>query len=136
MKHLNRFGVWLPVSMFFAMSLPAAGPNVRLVDAVKNTDKAAIRSLLEQHADVNAPDVDGATALRWKPVGLFNKMIAPMLHYSVKGILWYQGESNTGRPDTYKKLFPVMISDWREKWKSNIPFLAWARYFPATKNGS
>ena len=65
MKHLNRFGVWLPAELFCATSLPAAGPNARLVDAVKNTDKAAVRSLLQQHADVNAPDVDGATALHW-----------------------------------------------------------------------
>jgi ankyrin repeat protein len=65
MEHLNRFVVWLPVALFFATSLPAAGPNARLVDAVKNTDRAAIRSLLQQHADVNAPDVDGATALHW-----------------------------------------------------------------------
>src|SRR5258707_13552867 len=65
MKHLNRFGVWLPAALFCATSLPAAGPNARLGDAVKNTDKAAIRSLLEQHADVNAPDVDGPTPLHW-----------------------------------------------------------------------
>ena len=65
MKHLNRFVVWLPIALFCATSLPAAGPNARLVDAVKNTDKAAIRSLLQQHADVNAPRADGSTALHW-----------------------------------------------------------------------
>src|SRR6266446_2464050 len=46
-------------------TLMAASPASKLVDAVKNTDKAATRTLLQQHADVNAPDVDGSTALHW-----------------------------------------------------------------------
>jgi ankyrin repeat protein len=59
----SRVAGWLITSL--AMSLIAAAPNVRLVDAVKNTDKASVRALLEQHVDVNAPDTDGATALHW-----------------------------------------------------------------------
>ena len=53
------------VSLFCAVSLLAASPNARLVDAVKNSDKASARSLLEQHADVNVPETDGTTALHW-----------------------------------------------------------------------
>ena len=48
------------------VGLNAAG-DIRLVDAVKNRDKAAVRSFLKQRVDVNAPDVDGMTALR--PIG-------------------------------------------------------------------
>lgn len=65
MKRLNRWGRTLPFPILFAASLMAASPNARLVDAVKNTDRAAIRSLVEHHADVNAPDADGATPLHW-----------------------------------------------------------------------
>jgi ankyrin repeat protein len=65
MKRLNRWGRFLPLHILFAASLMAASPNARLVDAVKNTDRAAIRSLVEHHADVNAPDTDGATPLHW-----------------------------------------------------------------------
>jgi ankyrin repeat protein len=47
------------------VSLFAAAPDPRLADAVKRMDRAAIHALLDQHADVNAPQVDGATALHW-----------------------------------------------------------------------
>jgi sialate O-acetylesterase len=47
---------------------------------------------------------------------LYNAMIAPVAPYSVKGILWYQGESNAGRAWQYRKLFPLLINDWREAW--------------------
>src|SRR5712672_2509226 len=62
---LKRFSGWLVVPSFMAVSLMAAGPSARLVDAVKNTDKASARALVEQHVDVNAPETDGTTALHW-----------------------------------------------------------------------
>ena len=62
---LKRFSGWSIVPSFMAASLMAAGPSARLVDAVKNTDKASARALLEQHVDVNAPETDGTTALHW-----------------------------------------------------------------------
>jgi sialate O-acetylesterase len=54
----------------------------------------------------------------WTPSSLYNAMIAPLAPYGVKGAIWYQGESNAGRAHQYRKLFPAMISDWREKWNS------------------
>ncbi len=66
----------------------------------------------------------GQTFIRWKPVGLFNGMIAPLTNYTIKGVLWYQGESNTGRPLEYADLFSALIKNWREKWnRGNFPFL-------------
>jgi sialate O-acetylesterase len=57
------------------------------------------------------------------PTSLYNGMMAPLVQFSVKGIIWYQGESNTGNPDAYKTLFPLMIKNWREVWKQgNSPF--------------
>jgi sialate O-acetylesterase len=59
-----------------------------------------------------------------KPLGLFNAMIAPLLSYSMKGVIWYQGESNDSRPEEYRGLFSAMIRDWRSKWKlGDFPFL-------------
>ncbi len=70
------------------------------------------------------PALAGATAIRWKPTGLYNKMISPLLTYSIKGVIWYQGESNTQRPEEYRKLFSSLILNWREKWKQgDFPFL-------------
>jgi sialate O-acetylesterase len=48
------------------------------------------------------------------PTLLYNAMIAPIIPYSIKGAIWYQGESNVGRGEQYKTLFPTMIKCWRD----------------------
>lgn len=64
------------------------------------------------------------TFIRWKPAGLYNAMLAPLLNINMKGIIWYQGESNAERPIEYRKMFPALINDWREKWdQDDFPFL-------------
>lgn len=64
------------------------------------------------------------TFFQYKPMGLFNGMIAPLLNYSMKGVIWYQGESNTGDPEGYHERFSAMIADWRQKWQQgSFPFL-------------
>jgi sialate O-acetylesterase len=64
------------------------------------------------------------TFIRWKPLGLFNAMLAPLLNYAIKGVIWYQGESNAERPIEYRDLFPAVIRDWRAKWnQGDFPFL-------------
>jgi sialate O-acetylesterase len=61
---------------------------------------------------------------QWQPSGNYNAMIAPLIKYPVKGIIWYQGESNISRPHEYAALFQKMILDWREKNSNkNLPFL-------------
>ncbi len=56
------------------------------------------------------------------PTTLFNGMISPIIPFTIKGAIWYQGESNTGEPELYATLLPLMISDWREKWQIEFPF--------------
>lgn len=56
------------------------------------------------------------------PSVLFNAMIHPLVPYTIKGVIWYQGESNVGRAEQYKHLFPNMIADWRNKWGYQFPF--------------
>jgi sialate O-acetylesterase len=64
------------------------------------------------------------TFIQYKPLGLYNGMIAPLLNYKIKGVIWYQGESNTGRGLEYRKMFPALITDWRKKWgQGKFPFL-------------
>ena len=56
--------------------------------------------------------------------GLYNAMIAPLIPYAIKGVIWYQGETNSGRAKQYRTLFPAMINDWRNRWNNNqLPFL-------------
>jgi sialate O-acetylesterase len=58
------------------------------------------------------------------PMGNFNAMVYPFLKFPVKGVIWYQGESNDSSPNDYKKLFPLMINDWRKKSRNEkLPFL-------------
>jgi sialate O-acetylesterase len=66
----------------------------------------------------------GETFIRWKPLGLYNAMIAPLLNYPIKGVIWYQGEANTAKAFEYRELFPTLIRDWRSKWnQGDFPFL-------------
>ncbi len=58
------------------------------------------------------------------PLGFYNAMLAPLLNLKIKGVIWYQGETNTGNPAEYRTLFPAMIRDWRQQWGiGNFPFL-------------
>lgn len=60
------------------------------------------------------------------PGNLFNAMIAPLIPYGIKGVAWYQGESNAtgGTAGIYEMLFSHLIADWRERWnEGNFPFV-------------
>jgi sialate O-acetylesterase len=60
----------------------------------------------------------------WQPASLYNGMIAPLVPFAMRGVIWYQGESNAGWHWVYRDLFSAMIRDWREKWgKGDFPFL-------------
>ncbi len=59
-----------------------------------------------------------------EPTGLYNTMVAPAISYPIKGMIWYQGETNAGRPQEYNQLLTSLINDWRNKWQlGNLPFL-------------
>jgi len=57
------------------------------------------------------------------PTALYNSMVHPLIKFPVKGAIWYQGESNAPRAYEYRTLYPVMIKDWRTRWKSELPFV-------------
>lgn len=57
------------------------------------------------------------------PSRLFHGMIAPLTPLTIRGVLWYQGEGNAGRPAEYARLFPAMIQDWRREFgQAEMPF--------------
>ncbi len=59
-----------------------------------------------------------------QPTVLFNGMLKPLMPYAIRGAIWYQGESNAGRANQYRTLFPLMITDWRTHWQQgDFPFL-------------
>lgn len=123
-----------------------ADPELNLIlthyaDTLKQFDpekaKAAHEQALEKHREAVAraqtegrtppraprPPQDPAHSLN-RPSGLYNAMIAPLEPYAIAGVIWYQGESNSGRAAEYRKLFPAMIRNWRQAWdEGNFPFL-------------
>lgn len=71
------------------------------------------------------------------PTIFYNGMINAVIPYAIKGVIWYQGESNTGAAYLYRDLFPAMVKGWRDKWgEGDFPFLyAQLTAFDADKRG-
>ncbi|GAB3905241.1 sialate O-acetylesterase [Mucilaginibacter boryungensis] len=83
------------------------------------------KSSLSNFPQVRVPETIADTVKQpWKqPTALFNGMIAPVMNYGIKGMIWYQGESNRQEPQLYAKLFPAMVADWRKQWsQGDFPF--------------
>lgn len=108
----------------FANRARFAEDQVRL-DQIKTSEKNEDAAALSAHQPLPEhhwhPEEDS-----WLPAGLYNGMIAPATAYTIKGAIWYQGEtdSSSERAPLYHRLFPALISDWRARWKEgNFPFL-------------
>lgn len=79
------------------------------------------------------------TFMQYKPGGLFNAMISPLLRFAIKGVIWYQGESNTTRAASYQAIFSTLIVDWRKHWnQGDFPFLyvQLSNYAPVSESES
>ncbi len=75
------------------------------------------------HRGAEMPAAGGQTFFRYKPTGLYNGMIAPLHRYRIAGVVWYQGESNSGRYMDYDRLLSALIADWRGLWQQpELPF--------------
>lgn len=58
-----------------------------------------------------------------RPANIYNGVLKPTIGYGIKGVIWYQGESNAGRAYQYRDLFPFMIETWRDEWaQGDFPF--------------
>ncbi len=69
------------------------------------------------------PKRDAQVFLQYKAAGLYNAMIAPLQGMDLKGVVWYQGESNAGNPDNYGELLKTMIRSWRVLLRNEkLPF--------------
>ena len=83
-----------------------------------------LRGLWQYRLGATLPPTPGTTTFQYQPGGLYNGLVAPVLPYALKGVLWYQGESNTGRPADYQALTTSLIADWRTHFqRSDLPFL-------------
>ncbi len=128
-----------PAEAWTSMSTLASDANLMPVFKVWSrymdgqTDLAA--TLVREKREDDAARAAGASLpdhpwrpqpMSWAPAGLFNGMIAPLIKFSIKGVIWYQGENNGNieRAPEYVRLLPAMIEDWRQQWgQGDFPFL-------------
>lgn len=76
-----------------------------------------------RYSNTIEPAMPEVQRYNWKPGFLYNAMIHPLVGYDIRGVIWYQGESNTDRPAVYEPLFKTLITDWRARWGRDFPFL-------------
>lgn len=81
------------------------------------------KEVLNNYQTVNIDNIDITQKTNNVPTALFNSMINPLIPYTIKAVLWYQGETNRTEPKQYQKLFPAMVKDWRNRWGlGDFPF--------------
>ena len=92
-------------------------------EALAKYEKAAAAAKAAGKKPPRPPSLAGNPRHRG-PSCLYNGMIAPLQPYAIRGVIWYQGESNRGNPRQYADLFPTLIKDWRSAWgRGDFPFL-------------
>jgi len=99
------------------MTLSVAGDTSAKMDvsgAWAYQKASELKALPQSPVQSNSPN---------RPTLIYNAMINPILPFTIKGVIWYQGESNADRAKQYEQLFPLMITDWRQKWgEGDFPF--------------
>lgn len=69
------------------------------------------------------PEIPMGPLHMWRPSGLYHHMLKPLIPFSLKGVLWYQGESDSGHAELYYSMFSTLIACWRKQWGDELPFL-------------
>jgi sialate O-acetylesterase len=103
---------------------PAA--KQRYDQQLETWNQAAAKAKQDGKTPPNRPAAPQGPGHPNTPAGLYNGMIAPLTPYAIRGVIWYQGESNASEAHAYKyrRLFGGMIEDWRNRWgEGDFPFL-------------
>ncbi len=82
------------------------------------------KEILKNYKDIPLDKEGIEQWLEWtRPLLMYNGMLCPVKNYTIKGFIWYQGESNVSRYDTYAERFATMVEHWRKEWgQGEIPF--------------
>jgi sialate O-acetylesterase len=88
-------------------------------------DVIPLKTTWKHHAGVEMPNCpSGDVSLQNLPTTLYNAVLYPLAPYALSGVVWYQGESNTGNPRPYERLLTMMIGNWRCLWQQpELPFV-------------
>ena len=81
---------------------------------------------------IDLSTVDVKKDNRKAPTLLFNAMVNPLIPYTIKGTIWYQGESNRLDPEQYKTLFTARVKAWRNRWKQGVFHFYFVQIAPFT----
>lgn len=101
---------------------PSPEAKQKFEEALKKWEEAAAKAKEAKKQPPRRPAPPGVGP--HTPSALYNAMIAPVTPYTIRGAIWYQGESNAGRAQEYRTLFPTMIKNWRKDWgQGDFPFL-------------
>ena len=121
MEGLGADAALMPVFAEWAKMADNTAEMKALLNAEKLEDEAAVT------AGKPKPQLSWHPAPEsWQPAGLYNGMVAAALNFRIKGVIWYQGESNAQfeRANLYERTFEDLIGDWRMHWREgNFPFL-------------
>ncbi|GAT34682.1 sialate O-acetylesterase [Terrimicrobium sacchariphilum] len=103
---------------------PARRKKFEEAKAVWEAEKEAAKSSGAEFKKPAPTPPSGGPGSQYVPSGLYNAMIHPLVPYSIRGIIWYQGENNVKRPTEYQTLFPSLITGWRRLFaQGDVPFL-------------
>lgn len=96
----------------------------QLVDVLTNWRKSDfIQEWARERADVNLKNATNAKQRHpYEPAYNYEAGIARLTAFPIKGVIWYQGESNAQNIEQYEHAFPVLVSSWRKNWGYNFPF--------------
>jgi sialate O-acetylesterase len=111
----------MPIFGTRAEMMQSQADNEAILAAERREDEAARKAGKTPASHPWRPD-----PASWAPAWLFNGMVAPATPYGIKGVIWYQGESNSRAvfAPMYARLFPALIADWRTQWhEGDFPFL-------------
>ena len=99
------------------------GRQYRLTDGIHSVDLSGTWQYKVGYATTALPGKN-FTRLEFMPGIQYHSRLEPLLAYTIKGVAWYQGESNVNKAAEYRQLLPALIDDWRSKWhEKQLPFL-------------
>ncbi len=122
MEGLGSDAALMPVFAYWAQVSSDETDFARINAAYKREADAAKTAGKPEPWHMWRPDDIGS----WAPSWLYNAMVAPAVKFPIKGVIWYQGEtnSNVGRAAMYERVFSALIQDWRRQWQEgDFPFL-------------